>query len=709
MTGETKPLSLFDIIESAPSVESSPAAEPETAENKAAKEINGSVETADVPPGDGGTPVPDAAGYGPLKRLMDENFLQYAAYVIRDRAIPDIDDGLKPVQRRILYSLHENDDGKFIKVANIVGYCMQFHPHGDASIGEALVSLANRSGFIERQGNFGNIITGDPAAAPRYIECRLTALARSELFNDELTEFVPSYDGRKKEPVTLPAKIPVLLALGAEGIAVGISTRILPHNFTELIEAEISILQKKPFQILPDFPQGGLMDARAYASGRGHVLVRAFIERKKDGRTLVIREIPFGTTTDALIASIEDAARRGKVKIKSIQDFTAERPEIEILLPPGEDPARAEEALYAFTQCQVQISSRIVVIRDNKPVEMDAAAILKHNASRLVTLLRRELQHRRRKLIEDIHHKTLVRIFIEERVYKKLETCASPAEAHQAVVDGLVPFRHELRRDLTRDDVESLMGIPIRRISLFDVEKNRGELEQLSAALGETERDLSELVPYAIRYLRSILRKYGEDHPRRTRVSVFGEISERELTATELTICYDGEKGYLGHKITGDALAVCSSLDRLLLIWKDGRCKIIAPPEKLFVDANLIHCAIVNREQTFSVVYESEFFTYYKKFQIGSLAVNRESRIAPKGANIRFLSADDPAELYVRYRPDEHIKIRQQRFSITKQPLHARDARGLVLTANKVEYIGAEPAEDWNDAITGPPGKFQNV
>ena len=706
MTGEHKPPSLFDAIESA---ELDPV--DETAEKNAANGNSGNIEITGVQPDGGGNSVSGAGatGGGPLRRLMDENFLQYAAYVIRDRAIPDIDDGLKPVQRRILFSLHENDDGKFIKVANIVGYCMQFHPHGDASIGEALVSLANRSGFIDRQGNFGNIITGDPAAASRYIECRLTALARTELFNDELTEFIPSYDGRKKEPVTLPAKIPVLLTLGAEGIAVGISTKILPHNFTELVEAEIAILQKKPFHILPDFAQGGLMDAGAYANGRGSVQVRALIERKADGRTLAIREIPFGTTTDVLIASIEDAARRGKVKIKSINDYTAEHPGIEILLPPGEDPARAEEALYAFTQCQVQISSRIVVIRDNKPVEMDVAAILKHNASSLVTLLRRELQHRRRKLIEDIHHKTLVRIFIEERVYKKLETCASPAEAHQVVVDGLEPFRNELRRDITRDDVESLMGIPIRRISLFDVEKNRGELEQLMAALDETERDLSELVPYAIRYLRGILRKYAEDYPRRTRITVFGEISERELTAAELTVCYDGEKGYLGHKITGEALVICSPLDRLLLVWKDGRCKITAPPEKLFVDANLIHCAILDREQTLSLVYESDFFTYYKKFKIGNLSVNRESRIAPKGANIRFLSTDDPQELYIRYKAGEHAKIRQQRFSVAKQPPVARDAMGQVLTANRVEYIGGEQAEDWDDALTGPPGKFLNV
>ena len=422
---------------------------------------------------------------GPLKRLMDQNFLQYAAYVIRDRAIPDLDDGLKPVQRRILFSLHQNDDGKFIKVANIVGYCMQFHPHGDASIGEALVSLANRQYLIERQGNFGNMLTGDPAAAARYIECRLTELARDEIFNDDLTEFVPTYDGRKKEPVTLPAKIPLLLMLGAEGIAVGISTRILPHNFAELLEAQIAILNKKPFSVLPDFPQGGLMDARAYDNGRGHVLVRARIEQK-DERTLVIRELPVGTTTDSLMASIEDAARKGKIKIKSINDFTAEQAEIEIQLPPEQDLDRATEALYAFTQCQVQISSRIVVIRDNKPVEMDVPAILRYNTSRLVRILRRELQRKSRRLTEEMHHKTLVRLFVENRIYKMIETCESTAAVQQAVLEGLLPFRDELQRDVTHEDVEGLLGIPIRRISLFDLEKNRKEIERLRRRTGRS-------------------------------------------------------------------------------------------------------------------------------------------------------------------------------------------------------------------------------
>jgi topoisomerase IV subunit A len=646
-----------------------------------------------------------ATGDGPLKQLIDQNFLQYAAYVIRDRAIPDLDDGLKPVQRRILFSLHQNDDGKFIKVANIVGYCMQFHPHGDASIGEALVALANRRYFIEQQGNFGNLLTGDPPAASRYIECRLTDLARDEVFNDDLTDFVQTYDGRKEEPVTLPAKIPLLLMLGAEGIAVGISTRILPHNFAELLEAQISILNKKPFSVIPDFPQGGLMDTQAYNNGRGHVLVRARIE-KKDDRTLVIREIPVGTTTDSLTTSIEDAARKGKIKIKSINDFTAEQAEIELHLPPEQDLNRATEALYAFTQCQVQVASRIVVIRDNKPVEMDVPTILRYNTSRLVAILRRGLQWKRRKLLDEIHHKTLVRLFVEYRVYKTIESCDSSAAMQDAVLEGLLPYRAELERDVTREDVEGLLGIAIRRISLLDLEKNRKEIEGLRSELREVEANLSDIVSCAIRYLRSILRKYGSEYPRRTQLATFGEISERELTANELTINYDREKGYFGHKISGEPLISCSPLDRLLLVWKDGRCKVVAPPEKLFVDSTLIYWAILERDRVMTAVYELDFFTYYKKFTVGGLLTNRESRIGPKGTSIRLFSDENPPALYVRYAADNRIKIRQQRYAVERQPIRSRDGKGLVLTANMIEYVGVEKAADWDDGLTGPPGKF---
>jgi topoisomerase-4 subunit A len=646
-----------------------------------------------------------ATGDGPLKRLVDQNFLQYAAYVIRDRAIPSLEDGLKPVQRRILYSLHENDDGKFIKVANIVGYCMQFHPHGDASIEEALVALANRRYFIERQGNFGNLLTGDPPAAARYIECRLTELARAEIFNNDLTDFVPTYDGRKREPVTLPAKIPLLLMLGAEGIAVGISTRILPHNFCELLEAQIAILNKKPFSLLPDFPQGGLMDAQAYDQGRGYVLVRARIE-KKDARTLVIREIPAGTTTDTLTASIEEAARRGKIKIRSINDFTADRIEIEIHFSSEQDLDRATSALYAFTQCQVQIPSRIVVIRGNKPVELDVPAILRHNTSRLMGILRKELQHKRRRLTEGIHRKTLAHLFVENRIYKKIETCKSAAAIQDAVLKGMLSFRDQLQRDITREDVELLLGIAIRRISLFDLEKNRREIEKLRKELEEAEYNLSQIVSYAIRYLRTILKRYGSEYPRLTRPATFGQISERELTADELTIHYDRENGYIGHKIEGDPLVPCSPLDRLILIWRDGRCKVAAPPEKLFVDTNLLYCAILDRDRVFTVVYELDFFSYFKKFTIGKLVTNRESHIAPKDSNIRFFSDSNPPKLYVRYKAEARAKIRQQKFSLVRQPLLARDAKGSVFTANTIEYIGENKAADWNDKLNGPPGKF---
>jgi topoisomerase-4 subunit A len=305
-----------------------------------------------------------------------------------------------------------------------------------------------------------------------------------------------------------------------------------------------------------------------------------------------------------------------------------------------------------------------------------------------------------------MHHKTLVRLFVENRTYKKLETCATPADAQQAVLDGLQPYRSELQHDITHDDVESLLGIAIRRISLFDLEKNRKEIEQLNSELGEIELDLSGIVPYAVRYLRGLLRKYGAEYPRRTRMATFGEISERELTAGDLTINHDRQKGYIGHKIAGEPRTACSPLDRILLVWKDGRCKVIPPPDKLFVDTTLIYCAILDRERILTIVYELDFFTYYKKFKVGGLTTNRESRLAPKGANIRFFSVDDPAEIYVRYAADERIKIRQQKFSVEQQPLRGRDAKGLVLTANMIEYVGSEKASDWEDALTGPPGKF---
>src|ERR1700677_1232647 len=417
-----------------------------------------------------------------LHRRVDRSFLDYASYVIRDRALPNLADGLKPVQRRILWTLHEKDDGRFIKVATITGAAMQYHPHGNASIDDALVVLANKRYLIEGQGNFGNIFTGDPAAAPRYIECRLTELARTEIFNDDLTDFISSYDGRNREPVTLPSKLPLTLMLGTAGIAVGLAARILPHNFPELLEAQIAILKKQPFKCLPDFTTGGLMDARDYQDGKGSVKVRARI-KAKDESTVIITEIPPGTTTDSLMASIEDAAGKGKLKVKSINDFTSENVEIEIKCPSGVDAEKMVDALYAFTDCEVSIASRIIVIKDNRPVELTVSEVLRENTTQLVAILKRELELREKQLLDELHYRTLERIFIEERIYKNIEKCKTNEAVIAAVYDGFKPFKKELVREIVDADVEKLLQVRIRRISLFDINKHREEMEKTKAEL----------------------------------------------------------------------------------------------------------------------------------------------------------------------------------------------------------------------------------
>lgn len=652
----------------------------------------------------GAGPLPD----GPLRRLFDGNFLQYASYVIRDRAIPDLDDGLKPVQRRILHSLNEMDDGRFIKVANVVGHTMQYHPHGDASIGDALVALANKEYLIERQGNYGNLLTGDPAAAPRYIECRLSELARAQLFNADLTEFVPSYDGRRKEPVALPSKLPLLLMLGAEGIAVGLSTRILPHNFGELIEAEIAALQDKPFRLYPDFPTGGLMDASGYEDGRGSVTVRSRIERV-DERRLVIRELPFGATTDSVIASVEEAARKGKIRLKGISDFTAEKAEVEVLLHPEQDPDRAIEALYAFTQCQMQVSSRLVVIRGGRPAEMDVTSVVKHGAARLLDLLRRELEHERRKQMDELHRKTLVELFIEHRIYRAIEKCASQAAIQQAVFDGLAPHRERLARDVTHADVEMLLGIPIRRISSFDAEKNRREIAAVREAIARAEKNLGNLKAYAVRYLRALLNDFARDRPRRTLIKAFKEIEVRELTADELEIGHDAEKGYLGSAVKAAALFKCSSLDRLMVFWRDGRFRVMPPPEKLFVDTNMMYAAVADREKVFTVLYAQDGFTYAKRFRIGGTIMNKDYRFTPPGCPAIYLADTQPEVLFVRYVREPRLRVLQQEFQTKKVAIRDREAHGIRMTSRQVKSVDGEKPANWDDSKTGPRGVYLDL
>ena len=654
----------------------------------------------------------------PFRALRDRNFLSYARYGIRDRAIPALEDGLKPVQRRILHSLHRNDDGKFIKVANIVGYCMQFHPHGDASIADALVVLQQKRYLIEGQGNFGNIYTGDPAAASRYIECRLTDLARNEIFNDKLTATIPSYDGRNQEPVTLPAKLPLLLMLGAEGIAVGLSTRVLPHNFNELIEAQISILQGKPFELLPDFPQGGLMDASGYARGTGKVKLRAVIEPKAAmAGTLVIRELPAGTTTDSLIASIEDAARKKKIRIKSIDDFTAEQVEIEIKLAPGEDPKKTIAALYLFTECEQSVSARPVIIRGDRPVEMDVDEILRANTVQLLATLKAVRELRRVELLVQIHARTLAQIFIENRIYKSIEKCETYEAVQKAVLSGVNRFRDQLRRDVTPEDVESLLGLRIKRISLFDIEQNRREIGDLVAELDETEKNLKGLTRHAISYLKNLLKTYGKQYPRLTRTATFEEADARQVAVKNLAVAYDPVKGYLGYAVKGEGLEPAyraSELDRVLTVAADGTYKVMPPPEKLFVDRDLYHHALFNRDQTYTLVYQTNSATYLKRFTFGGTILNKEYRCVPPKAKLLLLTAEPLERVYIKYKPLKPGKRGgvgkggnqpdEQIVELAEVPVQTPKTLGTMLSHKAVDWLKTTRPRGWNESGSTPMG-----
>ena len=637
----------------------------------------------------------------PLHRRVDRSFLDYASYVIRDRAIPNLADGLKPVQRRILWALHRGDDGRFTKVANVVGDTMKFHPHGDASIGDALVVLANKRYLIEGQGNFGNIFTGDPAAAPRYIECRLTELARTELFNDEITEFVPSYDGRNQEPVTLPSKLPLTLMLGTEGIAVGLSARILPHNFPELLQAQIAILKKHPFKCLPDFPTGGLMDPRGYADGKGSVKIRAKIKTKDDS-TVIIKEIPPTTTTDSLIASIENAVHKGKLKVKSINDFTSEDVEIEIKCPAGVDPDKLVDALYAFTDCEVTIASRIVVIKDNRPVEMAVSEVLRENTTQLVAVLKRELELREQKLQDELHYRTLERIFIEERIYKLIEKCRTADAVRKAVYDGFKPFKRQLLRELTDPDVDRLLQVRIRRISLFDINQHREEMEKVKADLAGTRKHLKNLTKYVIGHLEGLLEKYGPQYPRLTTKSARHEQVDVKAAAFKaFKVAYDRESGYVGYRVNGDEFKVeCTKFDKILLVYKDGTYKVTELPEKLFVGPELFYCGLPDRERVFTCVYTDRKASAIKRFKFGGTILNKVYLCIPDKSRILFFAPGTPKILYVRYKPAPHQKINQQTCDPKEIEVKGPKTRGRQISIKDISSVTVEPTRGWDENAT---------
>ena len=626
-----------------------------------------------------------------LRTMMQQYFIDWASYVVKDRAIPDVDDGLKPVQRRILFTLSQMDDGRFHKVTMVQGQTMKYHPQGDASITDALVVLANKGYFIDRQGNFGNIITGDPAAAARYIECRLAKFATEVLFNNAITEFVDSYDGRGKEPVTLPAKVPALLMLGSDGIAVGMATHIFPHNFCELLEAEIAILEDRPFQVLPDFQTGGLMDASEYDDGRGFIRVRAKIETEGDKR-VIIRELPGETTTEQLIASIEKAARNGKLKIASIADLTSEEVNIEIALNRGIYAEETVQALYAYTDCQKTLRSNLLVIRDNLPAKMAVSEILQRNVEKLREQLEQELKLKEQSELEQLQRLSLERIFIENRIYKVIEKCPTLEKIMSAVHKGLAPFRDQLVRDVTDEDVSRLLQIPIRRISLFDLNKNQDDIEAVKKNLKQTRHDLKHQVEYAIAFLRRILEEYGPQYPRRTTITSFADVDRKEIALRNVKVYHDRVNYFVGTSVKASSKdaepLVCTEYDRLLILRTDGTCAMLPIKDKTYIGQTK-YLFIYNKEQVFSILYhDKKTGTWYaKRFQVGACILEKEYHVVPDGCVIDALYTNAGVvvslELPVsRRRAQNAIEV-----DFDSLPMRGREARGFKVTSYPVLKI----------------------
>jgi len=627
-----------------------------------------------------------------VKSLMGQNFIEYASYVIMDRAIPDLRDGFKPVQRRIMATLAKMEDGKFHKVANVIGDTMKLHPHGDASIGDALVVLANKEFFIERQGNFGNIITGHSAAAPRYIECRLTDLAKETIFHKAITEYRPSYDGRNEEPVVLPAKLPVLLLAGAEGIAVGMSTKILPHNFTELLEAQIKILNNEPLEVFPDFPTSGLMDVSEYNDGLGKVRVRARIE-SKDPKTIVIREIPPTTTTEGLIASMESASQKGKLKIGSIDDFTTDRVEIEVGLPRGVYADEVIPQLYAHTDCEASVSCNMVMIKDDRPVEIGVSEMLCFLTDRLRGIVRAELELELGDLQDKKHWLDLERIFIENRIYKRIEDATTAEQVVYEVRVGLEPFLSELEREVSDEDIDRLLKIPIRRISQYDIDKNRKDITATIKAIKKVRGKLRKLTQTTIEWIEEILAKYGERWPRRTEITSFETVNVRAVARQNLKLAYETETGFFGTAVKGDRFQLTvSEYDRILLISRDGTYRVVSPEEKIFVPGKVMWAGVLDPEEgrTFTVVYRmSDKMTYGKKIHIRAFIKDREYQLVkdPKGRVDFLIEGDSDDLVHMDFVPAKRQRVLQADFDLAELEFKGVGALGRRLAPKPVSKL----------------------
>jgi len=641
-----------------------------------------------------------------MNTMYEEWFLDYASYVILERAVPHIDDGLKPVQRRILHALWEKDDGRFHKVANIVGHTMQYHPHGDASIGEALTQLGQKDLLVDTQGNWGNVLTGDNAAAPRYIECKLSKFALDVAFNPKTTLWAQSYDNRNREPVSLPMKFPLVLAQGVEGIAVGLACKILPHNFNELIDACIAVMEKREFALYPDFIQGGIADVSEYNEGirGGRVRVRARIE-KTSARVLTIKEIPFGTTTGSVTASILDANEKGKVKISKVEDLTADTVEIQIHIPPGTDAESTIPVLYAFTDCEVSISPNSCVIDDKTPRFMSVNEILRRSALQTKALLKRELEIKLGELQDKLHFSSLEKIFIENRIYRRIEECETWEAVVAEIWNGLLPFLNQLYREVVNEDIERLTEIKIKRISKYDSFKADEIIRGLQSDIAQVNRDLANITGFTVAWFEDIKAKYGVNRRRRTELTSFERVVARKVAVANETLYVDRAGGFVGWSLKKDEeVGPCSRLDDIIAFNKEGKMRVVRNAEKVFVGKDNLYAAVFESDapKIYNMIYRDgkDGKIYAKRFQVTGITRDKEYDLT-KGepdSKVLHFSVHENEEssnlkLRVHLKPALRLRNMQVDFDFATIAVRARNSQGNIVTRYPVDRIVRAPRE----------------
>ena len=631
--------------------------------------------------------------------MYKEWFLDYASYVILERAVPDLMDGLKPVQRRILHSMFDLEDGRYNKVANIVGHTMQYHPHGDASISDAMVQIGQKELLIDMQGNWGNIYTGDKAAASRYIEARLSKFALEVVFNPKTTNWQLSYDGRKKEPIHLPVKFPLLLAQGAEGIAVGLSTKILPHNFNELIDGSIKYLKGRSFKIFPDFQTGGSIDVKNYNDGNrgGRVKVRAKVE-KHDKNIIIIKEIPYGTTTASLIESIIKASEKGKLKIKKIEDNTSSEVEVLVYLPSGSSIQKSIDSLYAFTQCEVSISPLSCIISNNKPQFLGVRDILKISTDNTKELLKKELEIQLNELESQWHTISLERIFIENRIYRDIEEKTTWDEVISTIENGLEPFKNKLKREIILDDIKKLTEIPIRKISKFDLDKVKEKLANIEANIEEVKNNLNHLVEYTIQYFTHLKKHYGKEKKRKTIIDEFDDLDKKKISIKNQKLYVNREEGFVGTSMRKDELVCeCSDLDDIIIFTEDGIMKVIKVDSKVFVGKNIKHISLFNsdsKNKIYNLIYRDgkNGTSFMKRFKVSGVIRDKEYDLTQGKdlSKVLYFSVNnideaDVVTVYLR----KKASLRKDKFEQDFGDLiiKGRDSKGNIVTKDSIRKV----------------------